>query len=51
MRKAVGFRNILVHEDVEVSDEIVVSRLGDLSDLDEFVERVTAFVSERRADR
>jgi uncharacterized protein YutE (UPF0331/DUF86 family) len=51
MRKAVGFRNILVHEYVKVSDEIVMSRLEDLSDLDEFVERVTAFVSEGRADR
>lgn len=45
MRKAVGFRNVLVHEYVEVSDEVVLSRLGDLRDLDRFVERVTAFVT------
>ena len=51
MRKAVGFRNVLVHEYVKVSDEIVISRLEDLSDLDQFVERVTAFVSAERADR
>lgn len=45
MRKAVGFRSVLVHEYVEVSDEIVIARLGDLHDLDLFVERVTTFVS------
>jgi len=38
MRKAVRFRNVLVHEYVEVSDEIVVCRLGDLRDLEQFVE-------------
>lgn len=45
MRKAVGFRNVLVHEYVEVSDEIVVARLGDLGDLEQFVERVLALLS------
>ncbi|ORA78805.1 DUF86 domain-containing protein [Mycobacterium malmoense] len=49
MRKAVGFRNVLVHEYVEVSDEIVVRRLGDLGDLDRFVEQVTAFLSANSA--
>jgi uncharacterized protein YutE (UPF0331/DUF86 family) len=44
MRKAVGFRNVLVHEYVEVSDEIVASRLGNLRDLEEFVEQVTEFL-------
>nr|WP_281291902.1 HepT-like ribonuclease domain-containing protein [Mycobacterium helveticum] len=44
MRKAVGFRDVLVHEYVEVSDEIVQSRLGDLRDLERFVEQVTAFL-------
>jgi uncharacterized protein YutE (UPF0331/DUF86 family) len=44
MRKAVGFRNVLVHEYVEVSDEIVESRLADLGDLEKLVEQVTAFV-------
>lgn len=44
MRNAVGFRNVLVHEYVEVSDEIVVSRLGNLGDLEQFVEQVTAFL-------
>lgn len=44
MRKAVGFRNVLVHEYVEVSDDIVVARLGDLRDLEQFVEQLTAFL-------
>jgi uncharacterized protein YutE (UPF0331/DUF86 family) len=39
MRKAVGFRNVLVHEYVAVSDEIVLSRRHDLGDLDAFVSR------------
>ncbi|BCQ10597.1 hypothetical protein JMUB5695_04055 [Mycobacterium heckeshornense] len=46
VRKAVGFRNVLVHEYVEVSDEIVTARLDDLSDLEAFVERVAAFITE-----
>lgn len=45
LRQAVGFRNVLVHEYVEVSDDIVVARLADLSDLDAFVEQVAAFVT------
>jgi uncharacterized protein YutE (UPF0331/DUF86 family) len=40
-----------VHEYVKVSDAIVIARLDDLSDLDRFVERVTAFVSDERADQ
>jgi uncharacterized protein YutE (UPF0331/DUF86 family) len=44
MRKAVGFRNVLVHEYVEVSDAIVVSRIANLGDLEQFVEQVTAFL-------
>jgi uncharacterized protein YutE (UPF0331/DUF86 family) len=45
MRRAVGFRNVLVHEYVKVSDEIVVSRLQDLRDLEQFVAQVTAYLS------
>jgi uncharacterized protein YutE (UPF0331/DUF86 family) len=43
---AVGFRNVLVHEYVAVSDEIVLSRLHDLSDLDAFVKQVNEFVED-----
>lgn len=32
MQKAVGFRNVLVHEYVDVSDGIVLDRLSDVSD-------------------
>ena len=45
MRRAAGFRNVLVHEYVEVDDEIVLSRLKDLSDLDSFVAAVAEWVS------
>lgn len=44
MRKAVGFRNVLVHEYVEVSDEVVLSRLASLGDLEQFVEQMTVFI-------
>lgn len=44
MRRAVGFRNVLVHEYVEVSDEVVTARLGGLRDLEQFVEQVTGFL-------
>lgn len=44
MRKAVGFRNVLVHEYVAVADEIVTSRLNDLSDLEQFSAQVTTFI-------
>lgn len=44
MRQAVGFRNVLVHEYVTVDDDIVVSRLTDLGDLDEFARRVVAYL-------
>lgn len=45
MRKAVGFRNVLVHDYIDVDDEIVVDRLKSLSDLDEFVSQVAAYVT------
>ncbi|BCO37729.1 hypothetical protein MHEC_41620 [Mycobacterium heckeshornense] len=46
LRKAVGFQNVLVHEYIEVSDDLVTARLDDLSDLEAFVERVAAFITE-----
>lgn len=45
LRRAVGFRNVLVHEYVEVSDDIVTARLADLSDLEAFVKQVAAFIT------
>lgn len=44
MRRAVGFRNVLVHDYGEVSDEVVTARLGGLRDLEQFVEQVTGFL-------
>jgi uncharacterized protein YutE (UPF0331/DUF86 family)/predicted nucleotidyltransferase len=45
VRRAIGFRNVLVHEYVEVNDAIVIDRLGHLGDLDEFVRQVAAYVT------
>lgn len=45
VRKAVGFRNVLVHDYVEVDDSIVVGRLDSISDLDDFVRQVAAFAT------
>jgi uncharacterized protein YutE (UPF0331/DUF86 family) len=45
MRKAVGFRNVLVHDYIEVDDSIVVDRLESLGDLEEFVRQAAAYVT------
>ncbi len=45
MRKAVGFRNVLVHDYIEVDDSVVVGRLKTLGDLEEFVRQVAAYVT------
>jgi uncharacterized protein YutE (UPF0331/DUF86 family) len=45
MRKAVGFRNVLVHDYIEVDDSIVAGRLKSLIDLEEFVRQVATYVT------
>ena len=45
MRKAVGFRNVLVHDYIEVDGSIVVDRLKSLGDLEVFVRQVTAYAT------
>ncbi|MDA3022896.1 MAG: DUF86 domain-containing protein [Actinomycetota bacterium] len=45
MRRAVGFRNVLVHEYVTVDDEIVTSRVRDHADLSRFVSAIAAWVT------
>jgi uncharacterized protein YutE (UPF0331/DUF86 family) len=45
IRQAVGFRNVLVHEYIRVNDDIVISRLKALGDLEDFVSQVAAFVT------
>ncbi|HJV13970.1 MAG TPA: DUF86 domain-containing protein [Propionibacteriaceae bacterium] len=44
MRRAVGFRNVLVHEYVDVDDGIVLTRLKDHSDLDQFTRQVAIWL-------
>lgn len=48
LRRAVGFRNVLVHEYIDVEDDVVLARLADPSDLDAFVTAVTAWVAPHR---
>ena len=45
LRRAVGFRNVLVHEYVEVDDEVVVARLDDLGDVRAFVSAVSRLLA------
>jgi uncharacterized protein YutE (UPF0331/DUF86 family) len=42
MRSAVGFRNVLVHDYVEVDDGVVLDQLADLSDLEAFTVAIAA---------
>jgi uncharacterized protein YutE (UPF0331/DUF86 family) len=44
MRQAVGFRNVLVHEYLDV-DAVVTARLQDLDDLRRFAACVARYVS------
>jgi uncharacterized protein YutE (UPF0331/DUF86 family) len=46
LRRAVGFRNILVHEYVRVDDDVVLQRLDDPSDLEAFVQQLADWTSE-----
>lgn len=45
--RAVGFRNVLVHDYVDVDDRIVLARLDDPSDLVAFVSAVAGWVPDR----
>jgi uncharacterized protein YutE (UPF0331/DUF86 family) len=44
MRQAVRFRNVLVHEYVDVDDEIVIARLSDHADLRDYVVALSALL-------
>ncbi|MFP5068835.1 HepT-like ribonuclease domain-containing protein [Pseudonocardia nantongensis] len=37
LARSVGFRNVLVHDYVDVDDAVVLARLDDPSDLERFV--------------
>jgi uncharacterized protein YutE (UPF0331/DUF86 family) len=45
--RAVGFRNVLVHQYTTVDDEIVISSLDDLGQLHEFIEQVSRWMTRR----
>jgi uncharacterized protein YutE (UPF0331/DUF86 family) len=45
MRRAVGFRNVLVHDYVRVDDGVVLMRLEDVSDLDAFLTSVGSLLT------
>jgi uncharacterized protein YutE (UPF0331/DUF86 family) len=42
--RAVGFRNVLVHQYVDVDDALVYDALDRLGDLDAFVEQISRFL-------
>lgn len=48
MRQAVGFRNVLVHDYLDIDDDIVMRRLADLSDLHDFGAAVAGWLSAQR---
>jgi len=47
MRRAVGFRNVLVHEYVEVDDDVVRARAADHRDLTDFARSVADWTAAR----
>lgn len=47
LARAVGFRNVLVHQYAQVDDHIVVAALGRLDDFDRFVAGVSGWVVRR----
>lgn len=45
VRRAVGFRNVLVHDYAQVDDAVVLARLDDPGDLDAFVSAVARWMA------
>lgn len=48
MRRAVGFRNVLVHDYVDVDDRIVLAQLEAPSDLKRYAHQVSVWLAPRR---
>ena len=48
--RSVGFRNVLVHQYIEVDDAIVIDALGRLDDLRAFVSQVSGWILERSSE-
>ena len=44
LSRAVGFRNVLVHQYAEVDDAIVIASLADVGQLHQFVSSVSAWM-------
>lgn len=44
MRRATGFRNVLVHDYTAIDDDVVLARLADPDDLRQFVAAVTGWL-------
>jgi len=49
MARAVGFRNVLVHQYAKVDDAIVLAAWGRLADFDSFVSQLSEWLAEQRA--
>lgn len=50
MAQAVGFRNILVHQYLDVDDDIVLAHLDELDELDAFVSSVVSWMEAQASD-
>ncbi len=48
LARAVGFRNVLVHQYAEVDDDIVVASLGDVGQLHSFVRQIGSLAARPR---
>jgi len=48
MARAVGFRNVLVHQYAKVDDAIVLAAWGRLADFDSFVSQLSEWLAEQR---
>lgn len=45
MTRAIGFRNVLVHDYIDTDDAIVLARLADLRDLQAFISQASAWLA------
>ncbi len=48
--RSVGFRNVLVHQYIEVDDTIVLAALDRLDDLQQFVSQVSSWILQRSSE-
>ncbi|MDQ3738995.1 MAG: DUF86 domain-containing protein [Actinomycetota bacterium] len=48
LSRAVGFRNLLVHQYADIDDRRVVGMLGEVDDLESFVDAIGAWLEQQR---